>query len=163
MTTPIIVCLILMSPLALAWLFGRLTGQRFDLTLWATLGLAFAFVFFFVGHLVQTDGMVAMLPPWVPQRLALVYATGVLEVVIAVGLVIPASRRLALLAALAVLVLFYPANIYAAWQQIDYAGYRWGLSYLWVRTPLQLLLLGWAAALYRYSPANATTKRAVQV
>ncbi|MDB2448695.1 hypothetical protein N9W78_00180 [bacterium] len=144
MITPIIVVLILTSPLGLAWLFSRQTGRHLNTGFWATIGLATTFIFFFVGHLVQTAGMVAMLPPWVPQRLALVYATAVLEILIAIGLLFEDSRRPALLAAMAVLVLFYPANIYAAWQQIDYAGYRWGLSYLWIRTPLQLLLLGWA-------------------
>jgi len=45
---------------------------------------------------------------------------------------------------LLVLVGFFPANIYAAWVQAPVGGHAWGLVYLWVRAPLQIVLVAWA-------------------
>jgi uncharacterized membrane protein len=53
------------------------------------------------------------------------------------------TRRAAAVVAMAMLVGFFPANVYAAWQQVPLGGHAWGLSYLWVRVPLQLALLAW--------------------
>ncbi|MEL6646050.1 MAG: hypothetical protein AAFQ79_19115, partial [Pseudomonadota bacterium] len=89
-------------------------------------------------HFVQTEAMTQMLPPFVPFATPLVLATGLLEFAIAAGLLHPASRRLAGLAAIAVLVVFFPANVYAAFAYIDIGGYAWGPAYLLIRTPLRI-------------------------
>jgi uncharacterized membrane protein len=79
----------------------------------------------------------------VPQRLALVHATGVLEIAIALGLFLRRWRTLSAWAAALVLVAFFPANVYAAFQHAPMGGHAWGPAYLLVRAPLQLVLLGW--------------------
>ena len=45
--------------------------------------------------------------------------------------------------AAAVLVLFFPANIYAAMNHIPVGGHAWGPVYLTVRAPLQIAILAW--------------------
>jgi uncharacterized membrane protein len=110
------------------------------------IGLGLLFVFTGSGHFLQTEPMVQMLPPWVPARLTLVQLTGVLEFVIALGFFIPATRRLAGWTAAAVLVLFFPANIYAALNFVPMGGHAWGPVYLLVRAPLQLAILLWIYA-----------------
>ena len=138
MTTPLLMLLILTLPLAVNRLLRR-TGTEGA----AAWGLGLLFLFTASGHFVQADAMIQMLPPWVPQRLALVHATGVLEIVIALGLFTRRWRTVAAYSAAAVLVAFFPANIYAAVQHAPMGGHAWGPVYLLVRAPLQLILLAW--------------------
>jgi uncharacterized membrane protein len=87
--------------------------------------------------------MAAMLPGFVPARVALVYLTGALEIALAIGIALPATRHLAGLAAIAALVLFFPANVYAAFAHVEMGGHAWGPAYLLVRAPFQMLLMAW--------------------
>ena len=105
--------------------------------------MVFAFLFFALGHFVQTEEMIRLLPEFVPLRRELVWLTGIAEIGIALGLAVPATRRLAGAAALVVLVLFFPANIYGALTSADFGGHAQGPAYLLIRVPLQLFLLGW--------------------
>lgn len=107
------------------------------------LGIAFAFAFFGIGHFAQTEAMVEMLPPFVPLARPLVFATGFLEFAIALGILFPVSRHLAGLTAIAVLIAFYPANIYAAVNQTGMGGHVWVPVYLLIRASLQGLLIWW--------------------
>lgn len=138
MTTPIIVLAILILP----WL--TMGAWRRDWTSGGLAGLALAFAFFALGHFVQTEPMTQMLPPWVPQRTAIVWATGLLELAIVAGLVLPRWRRPAGQVAIAVLIVFFSANIYAAFARTGMGGHQWGPVYLLIRAPLQILLIFWA-------------------
>ena len=109
----------------------------------AAIGLALLFLFTGSGHFLQTGLMAEMLPPWVPARVALVYLTGVLEFALAIGFFIPETRRSAGWMAAAVLILFFPANIYAAINHVPMGGHAWGPVYLLVRAPLQIVILAW--------------------
>jgi uncharacterized membrane protein len=106
-------------------------------------GLALLFIFTASGHFLQTDPMAQMLPPWVPAPGALVYATGVLELAIAIALIFPETRRAAGWMAAAAIVLFFPANIYAAMNYVPMGGHAWGPVYLALRAPLQIAILAW--------------------
>ena len=64
MVTPIIILLILSSPLGIAFCYSSLKSIPLDINKYASWGLGLAFIFFFIGHIAQTDGMVEMLPPW---------------------------------------------------------------------------------------------------
>jgi uncharacterized membrane protein len=108
------------------------------------LGLAAAFVFFAAGHFMATETLATMFPPFVPRPELIVYVTGIVEALIAMGLIVPQTRRLAGIAAICVLIAFFPANIYAAFMRADVIGHAWGPVYLLIRAPFQLLLIGWA-------------------
>ena len=76
----------------------------------------------------------------------MIYFTGVLEIMAAVGLLLPSLRLLTS----ALLILFFslilPCNIYAAIKKIDYQKATFdgrGISYLWLRVPLQLIFIAW--------------------
>ena len=75
------------------------------------------------------------------------YITGLVELLIAVMLFIPRFQVLGAKIAIAVLVVFFPANIYAAFHSIGLGGHQWGPVYLLIRTPLQLLVIAWAYCL----------------
>ena len=143
MTTPLIILAILVLPLAIARLSATRSGARIDARLGGVVGLSMSFVFFGVGHFAQTQPMSEMLPAWVPMRVPLIYVTGLLEWGLAAALLTHRYRRLAGWACIAVLVLFFPANIYAALNSVGMGGHQWGPVYLLIRAPLQLILIGW--------------------
>ncbi len=129
------------SPLIVhIFLFG---GDAKSRAKFGAIGLGLAFCFFAVGRLVIPDELVAMLPPWIPQRLAIIYATGILELGIAMALFTARWRRMGGIAATTVLILFFPANIYAAFNSVGQTESVHGPNYLWIRGPLQLLLVLW--------------------
>lgn len=142
MTTPVLMLLILTLP----WLVSRFALRRRDaddLRGAAAMGLVLLFLFTASGHFLQAAPMVQMLPPWVPAREALVYATGVLEIAIALALFTRRFRLAGAWSAAAVLVGFFPANVYAALLHVPMGGHAWGPVYLLVRAPLQLFILWW--------------------
>jgi len=156
MTTPIIMLVLLIAPWVLAHGWAGVAGRRVDGRAAAAVGLGVVFVFAGIGHFVQTAPMVQMLPSWVPARLPLVYVTGVLEFAIALGLFVPRTRRWAGWAAAVVLVLFFPANVYAAINQVPMGGHAWGPVYLLVRVPLQTILICWAYWFAIRRPASSS-------
>lgn len=127
---------------------------RKDFRASAASGLALVFLFTASGHFLQTDVMVMMLPPWVPARETLIYATGLLEVGIAVALFFRRSRACAATIAAISLIAFYPANVYAALERVPMGDHAWGPAYLLIRTPLQLFLVWWAWAMVIRIPSK---------
>jgi uncharacterized membrane protein len=87
--------------------------------------------------------MSQMLPPWVPARVPIIYLTGILEFGIAIGFLFEKFRYPTGWVAAAVLVLFFPGNIYAAINHIPMGGHAWGPVYLLIRAPLQAIIVFW--------------------
>jgi uncharacterized membrane protein len=143
MTTPIIMLALMLTPWLIAVALNAVAGLKFDGRNAAAIGLGILFIFTGIGHFVQAQPMVQMLPPWVPERLLLVHASGILEFAIALGFFIPRLRRVTGFAAAAVLVSFFPLNIYAALNHVPMGGHAWGPVYLLIRAPLQTIIIGW--------------------
>jgi uncharacterized membrane protein len=80
------------------------------------LGLAAMFLLTTSAHFTRPrrEGLVAIVPPWVPNPGLAVSVTGILELAGAVGLVVPATRVAAALALGVLLLALFPANVYAA-------------------------------------------------
>lgn len=106
------------------------------------IALSTLFAFTGVSHFLLTEPMAQMVPPPFPP-VATVYATGVLEILGAIGLLLPGSRRLAAWCLFVFLVAVFPANVYAAMNATDLGGHVGGPAYLWQRAPLQILFLAW--------------------
>ena len=97
-------------------------------------------------HFAFSGGMTMMLPDFVPNKLAVVYLTGIFEILAAIGLLLPSFRLTTGWVLIIFLILIVPANIYAALKQVDYqkANYDgYGINYLWFRIPLQVLFISW--------------------
>ena len=62
------------------------------------------------------------------------------EIAGAVGLLIPQTRKLAGICLVLLLVALFPANVYAALNEIPLRGEA--ATPLWIRTPMQLLYIG---------------------
>ena len=127
-------------------LLGLLGVRRF--TTWrvaAAHGLAFLFTMTGLAHFVPDSvtvmpshsDLVAMVPSAVPFPEFAVYATGVLELAGAVGLLFAGTRRWAGLGLAALLVAMVPANIYAAVEDIPLNGEP--PTPLWFRIPEQVV------------------------
>ena len=143
MTTPIVMIFLLVAPYLAVRFASAVKFGDFDSRSAGAIGLGLLFIFTGIGHFIQTNPMAQMLPTWVPERTLLVYLTGVLEFVIAVGFFIPPLRRLTGWLAAVVLVLFFPVNVYAAIHHVPMGGHAWGPLYLLIRAPLQAVILCW--------------------
>ena len=78
-------------------------------------GLAVVSLFFLVGgraHFTSTEFFVSIVPPYVPMPRLTVYVTGVLELIGAIAIWIPAWRSWAGIGLFALTVCVTPANIY---------------------------------------------------
>lgn len=106
--------------LAAAIVLARALGQAGIVSLrdWAAAtraGLAVMFCFTAAAHFnsMRAD-LIAMVPPFVPNAGFMVTFTGVCEILGAIGLLLPQTRRLAAVALIVMLVAILPANIHAA-------------------------------------------------
>jgi uncharacterized membrane protein len=103
--------------------------------------------------------MTRMVPPFLPYADTLVYLTGVLELLGALGLVITATRKPAGYALAALFVTLVPANIHAAVAHVPFAGGE--ASPLWERIPEQILYLGVALWVARTATTTSSVKESV--
>lgn len=94
--------------------------------------------------------LVAMVPPFVPFPHLMVYATGVLELLGALGLVLAKTRTAAGTSLAILFVLMFPANVHAAVADVPLGGDP--PTPLWFRIPEQVLFITvalWAAGAVR--------------
>jgi uncharacterized membrane protein len=99
-----------------------------------------------LGHFKFHRGMVKMVPERIPFKSLVVYASGVAEILLSMGLLFPAIRHVAAFLLIGFLVLVLPANINTARKHINYETGEndgRGLKYLWFRVPLQVFYIGW--------------------
>ncbi len=108
-------------------------------------GLAVMFLFTALAHFhprTRPD-LVRMVPRVLPHAALLVTITGVLELLGAVGLLVPWATAAAAYALSALLVALFPANVHAAREELSIAGRRA------MRLPWRILLqLFWIGALW---------------
>ena len=107
----------------LARLAGQLiTGLR-DWRASTRVGLAVMFCFTAAAHFNSMRGdMIRMVPPAVPYPELMVTFTGICEILGAIGLLVPRTRRLAAAALIVFLLAVLPANIHAATSDIALRG-----------------------------------------
>jgi uncharacterized membrane protein len=111
-----------------------------DSTRW---GLAAMLLFAASAHFTaMREDLIRMVPPSFPRPDLIVTLTGVLEVLAAVGMLVPATRRLAGVGLILLLVAMLPANISAALRGVTLAGKP--VTGLWLRIPMQALFVGLA-------------------
>jgi uncharacterized membrane protein len=94
-------------------------------------------------HFASPGFFVRIVPPWVPDAELAVSLSGVAELAGAIGLLIPATRTAAAWGLIALLVAVFPANVYMLQQAIAHGASATELAVLWIRLPLQPLLVWW--------------------
>lgn len=115
--------------LGLKWLFGLL------------------FVLAGVVHFLRPGIYLKIMPPYLPWPLELVYLSGLFEILLGVLFLIPRFTAPAAWGLIALLVAVFPANLYMAQNPGLYPGISPVL--LWLRLPLQGVLIAWAYAYTR--------------
>lgn len=114
--------------LVVVTLVSRLAGQLGVRRLrdWAAstrVGLAVMLCFTAAAHFNSLrPEMIAMVPPFVPDPALMVTFTGVCEILGAVGLLVPRTRRLAAAALIVFMLAVLPANIYASQAGLTLGG-----------------------------------------
>ncbi len=111
--------------------------RRFSLYAMALLYLAAG-----INHFVNPSFYEKIMPPYLSYHSALIFISGVCEVLFAILLLPPQTRSRAAWLIILMLIAIFPANIQMA---IDF--YKQESSYLWaavLRLPLQFILIWWA-------------------
>ena len=137
--------MIVLAILVGATLLARLLGvggiEALDSWPAATrVGLAAMFLFTALAHFnSMRHDLARMLPPAVPQPLAVIYVTGLCEILGAIGLLLPITRTYAAAALIVFLIAVLPANIHAARAGVTLRNQP--ATPLIVRIPMQLLFI----------------------
>jgi len=111
------------------------------------IAMAVMLLFTSLGHFKFPKGMAMMLPDFMPAKVAMVYVTGFIEIVAAIGLLIPSTQYLTAILLITFFIFILPSNIYGAIKRVNLEKATYdgpGLSYLWFRVPLQVLFIWWA-------------------
>lgn len=104
--------------------------------------LALFFVLAGLNHFRNPDFYAKIMPPYLPWHLFLVYLSGFFEIALGVLLLIPRQGHIAAWGLIALLVAVFPANIHMAVNAELYPAISPAM--LWVRLPLQGVLIAWA-------------------
>ncbi|WP_121616429.1 DoxX family protein [Virgibacillus halodenitrificans] len=93
-----------------------------------------------IGHFLLDSFFIAAMPEWVPFRTAIVYVSGVVEILLAITLLNTSTRKPAGVFIAIFLVLVFPVNIYMAFTPEKFSVSEYAL---WLRLPLQFVLIWW--------------------
>jgi len=138
--------IILIAVFLITSLLMKLFMKEVNFPLAGRIAMAAMLVFTAIGHFAFTAGMAAMIPDFIPGKTALVYFTGVLELLFALGLLIPSYRTQLAWLLILFFILVLPANIKASLEHINYQTGEAngnGPAYLWLRIPMQLFFILW--------------------
>ena len=109
----------------------------------ARLVLVFIFAIAGIFHFTHTKTFVQIVPPFIPEPEAVVYISGVFEILGAIGLLIPQYQRQAAFGLVILLIAVLPANIYMAIKNIQLGGIMNNQILQWARIPFQGVLIWW--------------------
>ena len=108
------------------------------LSCWA---IGILFIVAGANHFVSPGFYQTIMPPLLPWPMALIYISGVAEILGGAGVLVPWARRFAGWGLIALLVAVFPANIYATMRGMNGAALMQAI--LIVRLPFQAVLIAW--------------------
>lgn len=116
--------------------------------------VALGFILAGVNHFLSPEVYLAMMPPVLPAPDLLHRLAGGAEIVGGLGLLLPQTRRLAVIGLVVLLVAIFPANLYVAWvgKMGDLQIPPW---VLWARLPFQGLFIAGVIWVGRDQPTEA--------
>ena len=102
---------------------------------------------FFIGagilHFVFPAQYASTMPPWLPWHDELVAISGVCEIAGGIGVLLASTRKAAGIGLILLCVAVLPANVQMLLDAQASDKATWILALLWLRLPLQLLLITW--------------------
>jgi uncharacterized membrane protein len=111
-------------------------------------------------HFLRPKVYEAIVPPYLPSKRAIVYASGAAEAVGGLGLMIPRTRRPASRLLVATLLAIFPANVEMARHPERFPMIPGGEKSLKARLPLQALFIVWVLAAARERPQTPQSETA---
>jgi len=107
--------------------------------------MAMAYVLAGANHFIDVDFYRPMMPPYLPLHDECIYLSGVAEIALGLGVLVPQLRVPSAWGLIALLIAIFPANIHIALYNVPLGGAPEGLGVLnWVRLPFQGLFIAWA-------------------
>lgn len=138
--------IVLISVFVIGIFVIKLRTKKTDWKLAGRIAMSAMLMFTAVAHFIFTDGMAQMIPDFFPFKKELIYLTGILEILFAVGLLIPRTKTITGWTLIVFFLVILPANIKASMENINYQTGELdgnGIEYLWFRIPLQLFFIAW--------------------
>ncbi len=97
-----------------------------------------------VFHFITPKTYEKIMPDYLPAHHFLVLLSGVFEVLGGVGLMVPATRKFSGYGLIALLAAVFPANVFMLQKSSEFPNIP--VALLWLRLPLQALVMYWVAA-----------------
>lgn len=113
-----------------------------------------------ITHFTHVDQYARIVPPQLPAPLSLVYISGVFEILLGIGLMIPYVSVIAAWGMIALFIAVFPANINQAINSIPIDGIPHHPIAYWLRLPFQAVLIAWA---YWYTRKPEAQRGAAEV
>ncbi|MGG6242021.1 DoxX family protein [Nodosilinea sp. AN01ver1] len=95
-------------------------------------------------HFVVPQPFIRIVPGFLPAPAALVYISGVIEILLALGLLLPSTRRFSAWGLVLLFIAVYPANLNMAINHIQISGIPDTWWFHAIRLPFQFVLIAWA-------------------
>jgi uncharacterized membrane protein len=106
--------------------------------------LSVAIIIVGITHFLRPDQYARIVPPQLPDPVALVYISGFFEILGGIGLLIPFVSVAAAWGLVTLFIAVFPANINQAINSIPIEGIPHHPILYWVRLPFQAVLIAWA-------------------
>ena len=110
-----------------------------------------------VNHFWHPNFYLHIMPDHYAHPLMLVRASGVAEILGGIGLLVPVTRRFSAIGIAAMLVVFFDVHIFMLLHAARFPEVPGWV--LWVRIPLQFLLIGWALYFARQREIRTAIRR----
>lgn len=94
-------------------------------------------------HFARPAAYVGIMPPLLPHARDLVLISGAAEIAGGAGVLVRAARRAAGIGLILLLVAVFPANVQMLLNHRGQGAPWWMEMILWIRLPLQVLLIAW--------------------
>ncbi len=104
-----------------------------------------------INHFLKPAMFFPFIPDFMPKE-AVNYLAGILEIVVGVGVFIPAFRTWATLGILGLMCIFLPLHIMDVFSETPAIGSH---QLALIRLPIQFVLILWAGYIYSFSKENA--------
>jgi uncharacterized membrane protein len=115
--------------------------------------MAVLYVLAGVNHFRDPGFYVPMMPSFLPLHRELVLISGVAEIALGLGLLVPRLRRASAWGIVALLIAVFPANLHVALNGVPLFGEGSAGVGNWIRLPFQIPLLYWAWWFTRVPPS----------
>src|SRR5688572_28185240 len=109
-------------------------------------------------HFLLPNAYRSIVPPYLPSPAALVAISGFAEIAGGIGLIIPLTRRVAGIGLIALLIAVWPANFVMLFRYRAQGASALAQTLLWLRLPLQIVLIWWVWRVSRGPEASIATR-----